>query len=61
MKNSRAKLVFSYLLSCGKENFVYSFIKLTTLVIEFFRNRKTIVNRRNTSRTREITTSPIER
>ena len=40
MKNSRAKLVFSCLLNCGKENIIYSFSRFTSFVIEFFRNRK---------------------
>ena len=61
MGNLRAKLVFSYLLSCEKENIIYSSIKFTYLVIEFFKNRKTVVNRRNATDTKDITTSSTER
>ena len=61
MDNSRAKLVFSYLLSCEKKHIIYSSIKSTYLVIEFFKSRKTAVNRRNATDTKDITTSPTER
>ena len=61
MKNSRAKLVFSCPLSCEKENIICCFLNFSSFVIEFFRNSKTIVNRRHVTHTKDIITSPIAR
>ena len=61
LKNSKVKLVFSSLLSCTKENIIRSFIKFTSHLVEFFTNRKIVVNRINATRTEDLTTSLIER